>query len=213
MARDESYLFRDGKVTPMSQDETETDNAVDETLVDAETAETSEDSMELPDDHPLVKTLAKQRAELKELRKTYTQASKELDEVRKSQLSETERLIEQTKDDTRRAVRLEFAEKLVEAELKSSLKGRALEGDAILTFNKTAFIDDNGDIDSDAIATWVEAHSTHPEAPKPDLGQGARGNKNSLAQIRSRDELTNMSPAEILQARKDGRLDALMGKS
>ena len=197
----------------MSQDETETDNAVDETLVDAETAETSEDSMELPDDHPLVKTLAKQRAELKELRKTYTQASKELDEVRKSQLSETERLIEQTKDDTRRAVRLEFAEKLVEAELKSSLKGRALEGDAILTFNKTAFIDDNGDIDSDAIATWVEAHSTHPEAPKPDLGQGARGNKNSLAQIRSRDELTNMSPAEILQARKDGRLDALMGKS
>lgn len=213
MARDESYLFRDGKVTPMSQDETKTENDVDETPVDTETVETSEDTTALPDDHPLVKTLAKQRAELKELRKTYTQASKELDEVRKSQLSETERLIEQTKDDTRRAVRLEFAEKLVEAELKSSLKGRTLEGDSILTFDKTAFIDDSGDIDSEAIATWVEAHSTHPDAPKPDLGQGARGEKNSLAQVRTRDELTNMSPAEILQARKDGRLDALMGKS
>jgi hypothetical protein len=197
----------------MSQDETKTENDVDETAVDAETVDTDDNTTELPNDHPLVKTLAKQRAELKELRKTYTQASKELDEVRKSQLSETERLIEQTKDDTRRAVRLEFAEKLVEAELKSSLKGRTLEGDSILTFDKTAFIDDSGDIDSEAIATWVEAHSTHPDAPKPDLGQGARGNKNSLAQIRSRDELTNMSPTEILQARKDGRLDSLMGKS
>jgi seryl-tRNA synthetase len=197
----------------MSQDETKTENDVDETAVDAETVDSDDNTTELPNDHPLVKTLAKQRAELKELRKTYTQASKELDEVRKSQLSETERLIEQTKDDTRRAVRLEFAEKLVEAELKSSLKGRTLEGDSILTFDKTAFIDDSGDIDSEAIATWVEAHSTHPEAPKPDLGQGARGDKNSLAQVRTRDELTNMSPSEILQARKDGRLDSLMGKS
>jgi seryl-tRNA synthetase len=197
----------------MSQDEITKENDVDETAVDAETVDTDDNTTELPNDHPLVKTLAKQRAELKELRKTYTQASKELDEVRKSQLSETERLIEQTKDDTRRAVRLEFAEKLVEAELKSSLKGRTLEGDSILTFDKTAFIDDSGDIDSEAIATWVEAHSTHADAPKPDLGQGARGDKNSLAQVRTRDELTNMSPAEILQARKDGRLDALMGKS
>ena len=197
----------------MSQDETTKENDVDETAVDAETVDTDDNTTELPNDHPLVKTLAKQRAELKELRKTYTQASKELDEVRKSQLSETERLVEQTKDDTRRAVRLEFAEKLVEAELKSSLKGRTLEGDSILTFDKTAFIDDSGDIDSEAIATWVEAHSTHADAPKPDLGQGARGDKNSLAQVRTRDELTNMSPAEILQARKDGRLDALMGKS
>jgi hypothetical protein len=197
----------------MSQDETTIENAVEDTIVDTETVDDGQDTTELPDDHPLVKTLAKQRAELKELRKTYTQASKELDEVRKSQLSDTERLIEQTKEDTRRAVRMEYAEKLVEAELKSSLKGRTLEGDAILTFDKMAFIDDSGDIDSEAIATWVEAHSTHPEAPKPDLGQGPRGNKNSLAQIRTRDELNGMTPAEILQARKDGRLDALMGKS
>jgi hypothetical protein len=197
----------------MSQDETTIENAVDETVVDTETVDDGNDTTELPDDHPLVKTLAKQRAELRELRKTYTQASKELDEVRKSQLSDTERLIEQTKDDTRRAVRLEYAEKLVEAELKSSLKGRTLEGDSILSFNKTAFIDDNGDIDSEAIATWVEAHSTHYEAPKPDLGQGPRGNKATLAQIRTRDELNGMTPGEILQARKDGRLDGLMGKS
>lgn len=200
----------------MSQDETvkETENI--ETSTEPEATETvAEDSgyEELPDDHPLVKTLAKQRAELKELKKTYTQASKELDEFRKSQLTEQERLIEQTKEDTAKAVRLEFAEKMVEAELKGALKGRNLIGDSILEFNKTAFIDSEGNIDSEAIATWVETHSTQTDAPKPDLGQGARGAKSGLAAIRSRDELSTMSPDEILAARKDGRLDALMGKA
>jgi hypothetical protein len=196
----------------MSQDETTQEETVDVDVVDAETAESFDTTTELPDDHPLVKTLAKQRAELKELKRTYTQASKELDEYRKSQLTEQERIIEQTKEETRQAVRFEFAEKLVEAELKSSLKGRSLVGDSILDFDKKAFIDSSGEIDSEAIATWVEAHSTHTEAPKPDLGQGARGAKNSLARITSREELQSMSPGEILAARKDGRLDALMGK-
>lgn len=196
----------------MSQDEIVTENAVEQETVEAETVEDENVATELPDDHPLVKTLAKQRAELKELRKTYSQASKDLDDVRKSQLTEQERLIEQAKDDTRREVRLEVAEKLVEAELKSSLKGRALAGDSILDFDKKAFIDNSGDVDSDAIATWVEAHSMQTEAPKPDLGQGARGSQGSLSQIRSREELERMSPAEILAARKDGRLDSLMGK-
>ena len=151
----------------MSQDEIVTENAVEQETVEAETVEDENVTTELPDDHPLVKTLAKQRAELKELRKTYSQASKDLDDVRKSQLTEQERLIEQAKDDTRREVRLEVAEKLVEAELKSSLKGRALAGDSILDFDKKAFIDNSGDVDSDAIATWVEAHSMQTEAQNP----------------------------------------------
>lgn len=196
----------------MSQDEITQDETVETDNTEAETVEGFDVNTELPDDHPLVKTLAKQRAELKELKRTYTQASKELEEYRKSQLTEQERLIEQTKEETRRAVRFEVAEKLVEAELKSSLKGRSLVGDAILDFDKNAFIDESGDIDSDAIATWVEAHSMQTDAPKPDLGQGARGAKSSLALIRSREELQTMTPGEILAARKDGRLDALMGK-
>lgn len=199
----------------MSQDETVTETENIETSTESEATETVADGdnfEEYPDDHPLVKTLAKQRAELKELKKAHTQASKELDEYRKSQLTEQERLIEQTKEDTAKAVRLEFAEKMVEAELKGQLKGRALIGDSILEFTKSSFIDDDGNIDSEAIATWVETHSTTTEAPKPDLGQGARGSTGSLAAIRTRDELATMSPAEILAARKDGRLDALMGK-
>jgi seryl-tRNA synthetase len=200
----------------MSQDTIEKDETAEsveseETVTESETGDVT-DFEEYPQDHPLVKTLAKQRAELKELKREHTKASKELDTVRKSQLSDQERLLEEVKDETRRAVRLEFAEKLVEAEVKSALKGRSLVGDAVLEFSKQSFVDESGDIDSDAITTWVEAHSIQTDSSKPDLGQGARGNKSSLAQIRTRDELATMTPDEVLSARKDGRLDSLMGK-
>ena len=139
-------------------------------------------------------------------------AAKELEEIKKSQLSDTERLIAETKEQTALSVRREFAGKLVDAELKSQLNGRLLDAGALLSFDKSSFIDDEGNINTEAIQSWVEAHSKTTEIPAPDLGQGARGNNPSKAQIRSRDELQNMSPAEILQARKEGRLDSLMGK-
>jgi len=191
------------------------DNTTIEENTEAEEVETTEaesEPTELPDDHPLVKTLAKQRAELKELKRSYNKASKELTEMRTAQLTDQERLVEDAKTETAKQIRMEYAEKLVEAELKSALNGRVLNGDAVLQFNKATFVDENGDIDSESIATWVDAHSTQTEAPKPDLGQGARGSGKSQAQIRSRDELANMTPDEILKARKDGRLDTLMGK-
>ena len=139
-------------------------------------------------------------------------AAKELEEIKKSQLSDTERLIAETKEQTALSVRREFAGKLVDAELKSQLNGRLLDAGALLAFDKSSFIDDDGNPNIEAIQSWVEAHSKTTEIPAPDLGQGSRGNNPSKAQIRSRDELQNMSPAEILQARKEGRLDSLMGK-
>lgn len=139
-------------------------------------------------------------------------AAKELEEIRKSQLTDTEKLVEQTRTETAQAIRREFAVKLVDAELKATLNGRILDGGALLEFDKSSFILDDGNIDSTAIQSWVEAHSKTMEIPAPNLGQGARGVNPSKAQIRSRDELKNMSPNEILEARKEGRLDVLMGK-
>lgn len=135
-------------------------------------------------------------------------AAKELEELRKANMTEQEKLVE----DTRRAVRTEFSAKLVEAELKSQLGGKNIDADALLTFNKAEFVDSNGDVDSEAITAWVETHTKTPEI-SPDLGQGVRSKTlTGKSQIRSRDDLRNMSPAEILAARKDGRLDSLMGK-
>lgn len=144
--------------------------------------------------------------------KSNGQAVKELDEIRKSQLTDTEKLIEQTREETSQSVRKEFAVKLVDAEFKSLLGGRSLDGSSLLDFDKSSFIQADGNIDSEAIQSWVEAHSTKAEQTIPDLGQGARGKNPSKSQIRSRDELKSMSPAEIMAATKDGRLDSLMGK-
>lgn len=189
---------------------TETVEAEVETVEEETAGETQADEFEqYPEDHPLVKTLAKQKAELKELRKQFGATKGELDEVRRQSMTEQERAIESVKEETARAVRVEFAQKLVDAELKAQLNGRTLDGGAVLNFDKAAFIDDSGDIDVDAIQAWVEAHSSRQEAPKPDLGQGTRGR---VAQIKSREELASMSHKEILAARQDGRLDHLLGK-
>ena len=144
--------------------------------------------------------------------KANSQAAKELEELRKAQLSETEKLIESAKAETRSQLKVEFASKLVDSELKAALNGRVLEGGSVLEFDKNSFITDEGDVDTTAIQSWVEAHSKSASLPGPDLGQGTRGNNPSKSLITTRDELTTMTPDEILVARKEGRLDKLMGK-
>jgi hypothetical protein len=145
--------------------------------------------------------------------KSNSAAVKELDEIRKSGLTDTEKLIEQTREETSQAIRKEYAGKLVDSELKTLLTGRSLDGSSLLDFDKASFILSDGNIDSEAIQSWVEAHSKTAEPRTQDLAQGARGHNPSKSQIRSRDELANMSPKEILDARNDGRLDGLMGKN
>lgn len=180
-----------------------------------ETPETQTDTPELSEAEKLKAEVDKWKSlsrKNEQQAKANLAAAKELEEIKKSQLSDTERLIAETKEQTALSVRREFAGKLVDAELKSQLNGRLLDAGALLSFDKSSFIDDDGNPNTEAIQSWVEAHSKTMETPAPDLGQGTRGNNPSKAQIRSRDELQNMSPAEILQARKEGRLDSLMGK-
>lgn len=136
-------------------------------------------------------------------------AAKELDEIKKSQLTEQERLVAEARQSTL----LEVAGKLVDAEFKAVTRGRSLAPEAALTFDRNDFISPDGEIDGDAIQTWVESNTVTTEQPKIDLGQGARGNDARLGSIRSREDLATMSREEILKARTDGRLDSLMGQS
>lgn len=185
-------------------------DATETTQVEETPAEQAPETVDLSAEVEKWKSLSRKN---EQQAKANAQAAKELEMLKQSQLSDTERLIQQTKEETQKAVRMEFAQKLVDAELKAALTNKVLEGGALLDFNKSAFITEDGEIDSTSIQAWVEAHSKPATAPAPDLGQGARGTVQSKALIRSREELSTMSPAEILAARKDGRLDALMGKN
>lgn len=144
--------------------------------------------------------------------KANAQAAKELEELKKASLTDQEKLIASTREETAAAVRREFAGKLVESELKSAIVGKTIEATSLLSFDRASFISDSGEIDSNAIAAWVEAHTKSPEKPAPDLGQGVRGNSPSGAAQLTAADLARLSNAEILEAEKQGRLDALKGK-
>lgn len=145
--------------------------------------------------------------------KANSQAAKELEELKKASLSDQEKLIASTREETATAVRREFAGKFVEAELKSAIAGKTLDAASLLSFDRNSFIDESGEVDSNAIAAWVEAHTKAPETALPDLGQGVRGKSPAGKPQLSRAELAGMTPQQILEARTDGRLDELMGKN
>jgi len=110
--------------------------------------------------------------------KANADAAKELEQLKQSMLTETEKAIEQAKAESRKATVLEYSSKLVEAKLESYLNGKVLDANALLSFNKSAFITDDGDINDDALRQWVESNTASPEPTKPvypDLGQGNRG--------------------------------------
>lgn len=55
------------------------------------------------------------------------------------------------------------------------------------------------------------ANQSKPKTPQPDANQG-KPVPNGVGQITSKEELTTMSPAEIMKAKAEGRLDELLGK-
>jgi hypothetical protein len=77
--------------------------------------------------------------------------------------------------------------RLVDAELRVAANGRTFDTNALLALDRTTFLTDDGDVDADAIKTWVEEHSSATETstePAPqgplgagiDLGQGSNQN-------------------------------------
>lgn len=193
----------------MSEETTATTESTEEQpQQEAEVTESDDTSEPVDLDAELAKW--KEQARKHERRaKDNAAAAKELDDIKKSQLTEQERLVAETRQSTLQ----EVAGKLVDAEFKAATQGRFVSPDAALAFDRKEFISPDGEIDSDAIRTWVEANTMTPEQPKVDFGQGSRGNDAKLGMIRSRDELQDMSPSEILKARQDGRLDYLLNKN
>ena len=55
------------------------------------------------------------------------------------------------------------------------------------------------------------ANQSKPKTPQPDANQG-KPVPTGVGQITSKEELATMSPAEIMKAKAEGRLDELLGK-
>lgn len=137
----------------------------EEATTETETTEpvVKDSPVQLPADHPLVKTLAAQKALIGELKAKST----ELEEIKKSQLSESEKAIaaarEEGKAEGKKEATDQWSSHAIESEFKAAFAGRDFDIDSFLeSANTSKFLTDDGLINSQAITELAEKL-----APKP----------------------------------------------
>jgi hypothetical protein len=110
--------------------------------------------------------------------KDNAQAKKDLDKLQREKATDDERAKLDAKDEGKAEARKELAPKLLAAEVKAAAGDRMtkearetlLEG-----LDATKFLTDDGDVDTDKVATLIEGIAAPPGKGKPaDLGQGRR---------------------------------------
>lgn len=92
--------------------------------------------------------------------KANAEAAKELATLKQQSMSDVEKAVDQAKSETRTSVLREIGGRLVDAELKAALVGKTLTPEALLSFDRSTFITDDGDVDGAAISKWVEKNTT-----------------------------------------------------
>lgn len=149
-------------------------------------------------------------------------AAKELDELKASQMNEVEKAVKEAEDRGRKTALSESGQRVAAAEIKAALKGIVTDPASIVEdLNLARYVTDDGEVDGeaiDALKAKFEGLAPPPKGGKPGSADGGArgkgsGNGEGPAQL-SRADLKGMSPKEIQEARKAGRLrDALAGEA
>lgn len=158
-------------------------------------------------------TLAKERTLRREAEKAAKTLQAQLEELQKGQMSETEKAIAEAKKSARIEVLAEVGGELVESAMRVQLAGRAADVDAAIdAVDRSKFLTEDGRPDTKKIGDWVDRCFPKQEQTRrqKDLGQGNRGGGDTSPQIRDRADIKNMTPKQITEARRAGRLDDLM---
>lgn len=131
-----------------------------------------------------------------------------------------EQAIEAAKAEARAEATQKANARILKSELKALATGKLADPtDAALYINLDDFtVDDNGDVDSDALneaITELLTRKPHLAAVKPnrfdgDADQGAKGKNAKPAQL-TQSELDRMTPAEVVAAQAAGQLNTLLG--
>lgn len=175
-----------------------TETVVDETPAETVDVDTATDAPDLAAEAEKWKALARKN----ELRaKENADKAKRFDEFEESQKTEQQKLIE-------RAEAAENALAAAEsARLRASIAAKHGVPEALLTGSTEEALEE-------AATALLAFKGTPPSTPSSD-GQGRQGDAigGQLKQITSIDELKQLSAKEQLEARRDGRLDILLGKT
>lgn len=209
------------------QDTTGTATETDESQVDT-SAETQTEDTATTDDEQLgeagTKALEAWKTRAKTAEKAAREAVAEAQRIkRETELKDKpaeEQALEAARAEARTEANAKANERILRSELKALATGKLADPtDAALYINLADFtVDDNGDVDSDALneaITDLLTRKPHLAAQKQNrfdgaADQGAQG-KSSKPQQLTRSDLARMSPAEIIAAQDAGQLEQLTG--
>lgn len=138
-------------------------------------------------------------------------ANDELDTLRAASMSEAEKAIEDAKKAARQEALSEVGGKLVQAELKAAAaeSGVKLPEGFEDVLNLSKFLGDNGSVNTDAVTNFVNSLGGSSSG-LPKVGGIGPQHGDPKGQV-TRDQLSRMSPAEIMEARSMGRLNNILG--
>lgn len=200
------------------QVETETVET-EETVTDANGAEeTGAQETEVEDPAAGLKSaLQKERA----LNKANAKRIKELEQAAADRDKSPD---EKALDDARREAAAEATQaaniRVVRSEFRALAKERGLDPNTAtkLADLSTVEVDDDGNVDGDALTAAIDAviadhPSLVPSRFEGTADQGNPGASGAPKQITSADQLKNMSAEEVNKARREGRLNKLLGIS
>lgn len=128
----------------------------------------------LPDDHPLVKTLAAQKEQIKELKTVRD----ELEAIKASQMSDAEKQIAAARAEGKleglQEATGQWSSRAIEAEFKAAFAGKDFDIDTFLeSANTSKFLTGDGQIDSQAITELAEKLAPKPAQTSTAYVQGA----------------------------------------
>lgn len=162
------------------------------------------------------------RAEKAEARQMKAELERLRQQIADKDKSPDEQAIEKVRREALTEAQAAFHERLIRAELKAALTGKVNDTTLALKVIDTSEIDVNedGEIDPESVTDAIDAALTqYPVLRAADAkkfggtaDQGAKGKTATLSQV-TQQELERMTPEQVVAARKDGRLNRLLGVS
>lgn len=193
---------------PTETDDTSTDDATteestDDTSTDATTTgETSETDDTTDDDASDGE--AKWKALSRKHERDLKAVRKERDELKAANLSDTEKAIEAAKAEGAQTASVEFARRLVAAELKAA----GVPAEKIEDLDLSKFVDEDGEVDAEKVAAAGKRHGKG-SGSAGDADGGPRGTSKPGQLTRA--DLKSMTPKQITEAKAAGRLNDVLG--
>ena len=131
----------------------------------------------------------------------------QLQELQKAQMSETEKALLEAEERGRAAAMAEFDAQLKQTKLEAAAAKAGVPEEVLGLLDPSKVFTEEGEPNLDLLAS-LSGNKRKFEKSAADLKIGAQSNRNA-GQL-TREDLKRMTPQQIMEARKEGRLDALM---